>query len=155
MKRYLAGSAVAVLVALGSATAGAQAMAGMQMGQEPYKEGPVVVVSSIRTNPGQTANYMKYLFGDYAKQMNAEKAAGIILDWGVLTVEPRHLDDPDIYLTVTYANMGALDGLNDRVRPLMQKTMNMTPDQAAAGTAARGTMRRLLGSQMTRAMVPR
>ena len=155
MKRYLAGSAVAVLLTLGSATAGAQAMAGMQMGQDPYKEGPVVVVSSIRTNPGQTANYMKYLFGDYAKQMNAEKAAGIIMDWGVLTATPRSPDDPDIYLTVTYANMAAMDGLSDRVRPLMQKTMNMTPEQAAAGTAARGTMRRQIGAQILRAMVPR
>ena len=153
MKRYLAGSAVAVLMTLGSATAGAQAMAGM--GQDPYKEGPVVVVSSIRTNPGQTANYMKYLFGDYAKQLNAEKAAGIILDWGVLTATPRSPDDPDIYLTVTYPNMAALDGLTDRVRPIMQKTMNMTPEQAAAGTAARGTMRRQIGSQVLRAMVAR
>lgn len=155
MTRYLAGSAVAVLVTLGSATAGAQAMPGMQMGQDPYKEGPVVVVSSIRTNPGQTANYMKYLFGDYAKQMNAEKAAGIILEWGVLSATPRSPDDPDIYLTVTYPNMAALDGLTDRVRPIMQKTMNMTPEQSAAAGAARGAMRRQIGSQVLRAMVPR
>ena len=98
---------------------------------------------------------MKYLFGDYAKQMNAEKAAGIVMDWGVLTTSPRSPDDPDIYLTVTYANMAALDGLSDRTRPIMQKTMNMTPEQSAAGTAARGAMRRMIGSQIMRAMVPR
>ena len=152
MKRSLAVPTVAVMLLLGSATAGAQAVSASQ---DPYKEGPVVVVSSLRTMPGQSANYMKYLFGDYAKLMNAEKAAGIILDWGVLTVSPRTPDDPDIYLTVTYPNMAALDGLSDRTRPIMQRTLNMTPDQAAAAGAARSAMRRTIGSQTMRVMVPR
>lgn len=37
----------------------------------PYTEGVVVNVSDIRTLPGQFNNYMNYIFGDYARLMEA------------------------------------------------------------------------------------
>ena len=45
--------------------------------QAPFKEGPVVEVSYIRTEPGQFDEYMRYVFGDYARLQNALKEAGI------------------------------------------------------------------------------
>jgi hypothetical protein len=114
----------------------------------PYKDGPVVNVSSVRTLPGQYDNYMLYLYGDYAKLMEAQKAAGMITAWSVLRAQPQHPDDPDVFLTVTYPNMAALDNLRDRTDPIAQKVLNHSPEQSAAANAQRGQMRRAIGSQL-------
>jgi len=117
--------------------------------ERSYTEGPVVNVSSIRTEPGMFDEYMKYLAGPYKQMMEAQKAAGIILDYKVYSVTPRSPDDPDIYLLTTYKNMAALDGLTDRVEPIQQK---MFGDMAArsARTIERGKLRSLVGSQQLR-----
>lgn len=80
----------------------------------PYAEGPVMNVSSIRTGYGMFDEYMKFLAGPWKKQMEAEKKAGLILNYEVLTSEAHSESDPDVYLVITYKNWAALDGLADR-----------------------------------------
>jgi hypothetical protein len=146
-------SVLSTLLTLG-VLAGAAPVAEAQS-QLPYVEGPVVAVSRLRTQPGQGAAYLRYIFGDYAKIMGAYKDAGIILDWGVLTVAPRTPEDPDIILTVTYANMAAMDGLAEKTRPIVQKVMGMNPEQAARASAEREAMRKQIGSDLMRWLQPR
>jgi hypothetical protein len=119
----------------------------------PWKEGSVLTVSHIRTLPGQTENYMRYIWGDYAKLMNAEKDAGIITNWSVYTAVPRTANDPDVILVTVYPNMAALDGLSDRTRPIAQRVLGLTPEQSAARTADRERMRKTLGSDLLRQQV--
>jgi hypothetical protein len=123
--------------------------------QDPYVEGPVVVVSRLRTEPGQGPAYLRYIFGDYARLMTAYKEAGIILDWGVLSVQPRTPEDPDLILTTTYANMAALDGLPEKTRPIVQKVMGMNTEQSARASAERQAMRKQIGSDLMRRLQPR
>ena len=52
-----------------------------------YTEGPVVVVSYIRTEPGRFEEYMTYLAGNYKRTMEEQKKAGIILDYGIYSAE--------------------------------------------------------------------
>jgi hypothetical protein len=131
------------------------AAAAAQAQQRPYTEGPVVNVSEIRTLPGQFENYMTYIFGDYARVMEAQRAAGLIVSWGVYTVQPRSPDDADVILTTVYANMAAFDGLTDRQEAVTQRVMNRNRGQAEAATAQRESMRRLIGSSLLRTMQPR
>jgi len=118
----------------------------------PYTEGPVTMVSSLRTLPGQHQAYLRYLATTYRTNMDAAKKAGIILDWRAYETTPRSPDDPNIYLTITYANMAAMDGLADRMEPIMQSSFG---DEAARSTAAidREKMRRPLGQEMIREVV--
>ena len=120
----------------------------------PYKEGPVVNVARVRTLPGQFDKYIAYIMGDYAKLMEASKAAGLILQWSAYEVQPRHPDDPNLILTVTYPNMAALDNLSDRQAPIMLKVLNLTREQSGAANAQREQMRRQLGSELWRTMLP-
>lgn len=115
----------------------------------PYHEGPVTMVSSLRTLPGQHENYLRYLATTYRTNMEAAKKEGIILAWNVYETTPRSPDDPNIYLTVTYKNMAAMDGLDDRMEPIMQRSFG---DEAARSKAAidREKMRRPLGQEMIR-----
>lgn len=149
MTRSVVSALLTLGLFLGTASA-AEAQA-----QDPYVEGPVVVVSRLRTQPGQGPAYLRYIFGDYAKLMAAYKEAGIILDWGVLSVQPRTPEDPDLILTTTYANMAALDGLDAKTRPLVQKVMGMTTEQSARASAERQAMRKQVGSDLMRRLVPR
>ena len=86
-----------------------------------YSEGVVVVVSHIRTEPGQFDNYLKYLSTTYKTLMDEYKKAGIILDYGVYETSPTSPSEPDLLLTVTYKNLGAMDNLDAKQDPIGKK----------------------------------
>jgi len=114
-----------------------------------YTDGPVSEVTSIRTKPGMFDAYMKWLDTTGKQLREAEKKAGIIVDYAVFSVMPRSPHDPDLYLVVTYKNMAALDDLSDRMEPIM-KQMWATRDAAEKADADRESMREILGTQVIR-----
>jgi hypothetical protein len=121
--------------------------AGAQASTRSYREGPVTVVSYIRTKPGMFDKYMQYLDGPYKTNLEAQKAAGIILDYGVYTSEARGPNDHDVLLTISYKNWGALDNLADRSDAIVNKALASTPEQRSQQFIDRGAMRESLGSR--------
>ena len=119
---------------------------------QPYQDGPVTMVSSIRTLPGMHDTYLRFLATTYRTNMEAAKKEGIVLDYRVYETTPRSPDEPNVYLTVTYKNMAALDGLDERMEPIMQRSFG---DEAARSAAAidREKMRRQVGQEMIREVV--
>ena len=118
----------------------------------PYSEGVVVNVSSVRTEPGQFEAYMAYLAGPYKQLMEEQKKAGIILDYAVYQVVPRSPNDPDLFLTTTYKNMAALDGLDARSDAITEKVFGNLQQQSTS-TVTRGKLRTLVGDELIREMV--
>ena len=116
-----------------------------------YKDGPVVAVSYINTKPGKFDDYMAWLDGQYKGLMNAQKQAGLILDFHVFSSQPRTPNDPDIILTVTYPNFAALDKSNE-ADAVSAKVIGAAAVQSKQ-YADRGTMREVLGGQLIREMV--
>jgi hypothetical protein len=116
----------------------------------PYTEGAVLEVTEVRVKDGQFDNYMQYLQERYKPMMEAQKKAGIIVDYGIYGRQPRSPDDADMYLTVVYANMGALDNMRERVDPLMVEVTGQNSAQANKAYADRGSMRTILGSELIR-----
>jgi len=114
-----------------------------------YTEGTVSTVTSIRTKPGMFDAYMKWLDTTGKQLRDEEKKAGIIVGYEVYSVVPRSPQDPDLYLIVTYKNMAALDGLDDREEPLMKKVW-ATRDAAAKADVERGSLREILGTELVR-----
>jgi len=121
----------------------------VQAADRPYTEGPVSMVSSIRTEPGMFQTYMQYLSTTYKQLMEEQKKAGIILDYAVYQVTPRGPDDPDLYLVTTYKNMAAMDGLADRTDAIQEKLIGNQAQRDAA-MISRGKMRTALGTEMIR-----
>lgn len=115
-----------------------------------YTEGAVLRVTEVKVMDGQFDNYMQYLQGQYKRTMEAQKKAGIILDYGIYSREARAPDEADLYLTVVYPNMAAFDGLRERVEPLMAELTGQTSKQADKAYADRGSMRKILGSELIR-----
>jgi hypothetical protein len=114
-----------------------------------YTEGPVSEVTSIRTKPGMFDAYMKWMDTTGKQLREEEKKAGLIVDYAVYATRPRSPGDPDIYVVITYKNLAAMDGFEDRVEPITKKIWS-TRDAANKAAVDRESLREILGSQIIR-----
>jgi hypothetical protein len=133
-------AALAAFVVFASASFGALA------DDHRYSEGPVVNVSSIRTVDGKFDDYMNWLSTTWKKRQEESKKKGYIVDYQVMTVEPRGPDDPDLYLIITYKNWAALDGALAKGDE-MSKVAEGSVAAANQSQNDRNKIRRVLGSQ--------
>ena len=117
-----------------------------------YTQGPVVIVSFVRTEPGMFEEYMRYLSSTYKHLMDEYKKQGIITDYSVYQARPRDPQDADLILTVTYKNMAAFDDLQARTDPTAKQAFGSLA-KAASASADRGKLRMEVGSQMVRQLI--
>ena len=123
----------------------------MAQTQKPYKEGQVTEVSYIKIKPGRFDDYMSFLDTSYKTLMEAYKRAGLVVSYAVYGTRARSPQDPDLILTVTYANMAALDKIEEE-EAITAKVVGST-DVQNKQYADRGAMRDVLGSQLLRELV--
>ena len=117
-----------------------------------YTQGPVLIVTFIRTQPGMFDEYMRYLDSTYKHLMEDNKKAGIIVDYSIYQARPRDPTDADLILTVTYKNMAAFDGLQVRTDASAKQTFGSLP-KAASASAERSKLRTEVGSQVVRQLI--
>jgi hypothetical protein len=117
-----------------------------------YTQGPVVIVSFVRTEPGMFDEYLRYLDATYKRLLDEYKRQGIITDYAIFQALPRDPNDADVILTVTYKNMAAFDELQARTDPAVKQIFGSLP-KAASASAERDKMRKQLGSQMVRQLI--
>jgi hypothetical protein len=117
-----------------------------------YTQGPVVIVSFVRTEPGMFEEYMRYLDNTYKRLMDGYKNKGIVVDYAIYQSLPRDAHDADVILTVTYKNMAAFDDLQARTDPAVKEIFGSLP-KAASASADREKLRKQLGSQLVRQLV--
>ena len=99
---------------------------------------------------GQWDAYMAYLKDSYKPLLEEQKKAGVIVDYAVYGTTPRSPGDPNLYLSVVYANMASLDGLEDKTEPLVAKVLGQTRAQGEKAYAERSSMREILGTELIR-----
>jgi len=117
-----------------------------------YTQGPVTLVSFVRTEPGMFEDYIRYLSNTYKKIMDAEKKKGIVTDYAVYQTSPRNAEDADVILTVTYKNMAALDSLQAQSDPVIKEVFGSL-SKAASASVDREKLRKQLGTQMVRQLI--
>ena len=122
----------------------------VQAQERPYKDGPVVEVTSVKLEDGQFENYMEYLSKNWRGVMEESKKAGIVLDYHVLAARPQDQDDADLYLVVMYPNMATLDDMEAKLDPIQTKVTKMNFRQADEASGKRTVMRTILGSELLR-----
>ncbi len=120
----------------------------------PYTEGTVTEVTYIKIKPGMFDAYMKWLATDRKRLMDEYKKAGLILDTNVYSSVARSPHEADLILTVTYKNMGALDGLQAKQEAISSRIMGPR-DKANEAAVGRESMREVLGSELIRELVLR
>ena len=140
--RFLATLAVAALSMAATSTALAD-------DSKAYTEGPVVVVTSIRTKPGMFDAYMKWLDTTGKQLRDEQKKAGLILDYAVYSANPRSPNDPDPHVPLRTSKHGrprrfGRSRRTHRRRRSMRRAMH--PTRAAASD--RESLREILGAEL-------
>ena len=118
----------------------------------PFTEGTVSMITSVRTVDGGFEDYLKWLSGPWQDFMEAQKKAGVIVDYHVFVAQAGSPEEPDLYLQVVYKNFAALDGLDDKVEPIGEKLMG-SQEKQTQDMIARGKIRTVLGEQTVRELV--
>ena len=121
--------------------------------QKPYADGPVIVVSAIKVMDGQFEYYMAYLHGTWRKVQDASKEAGLVTEYHVYSAQAHNPNEADLYLVVTYPNMAAFDGIDEKMDPIQAKVTKMNYRQADEASGKRTVMRTVLGSELLRELV--
>ncbi len=119
--------------------------------EKPYTEGPITSVSFIRVKDGKTLDYVNYLKGTWRAEHEAEKKAGLVTEYHVYTVEPRHPGEANMILTVTHPNYATLDKVAefDAVVAKVEGSLKA----ADKGFADRGSMREVIGSELIQELI--
>jgi hypothetical protein len=143
-KIFLTAALAAMVLSLSAGTASAQ-------DTRAYKEGPVLQLTYVRTKDGHFEDYMKFLDGQYKSLMEANKKAGLIMDYKVYAAQPRSANEPDLVLSVTYANMGALDRVEEAIAVAEKQVGSLDKQEKEA--AGRGVIRDILGGEVVRELI--
>jgi hypothetical protein len=117
-----------------------------------YKEGPVTQITYVKIKDGQFDNYMKWLATTFKSENDAFMKAKIITGYKVYSNQARDSHDADLILSITYANMAAMDNLNEKTDAISEK-FEGNLDKQNQGFADRGSMREILGGRLIRELV--
>ena len=144
MKMFLRAAALAAGLTLCAA-----GVAQAQSAERVYDNGPVWVISYIQTKTGMFDDYMAYLATKWRETNEADKKAGYVLDYKVLSVESPRDNEADVILMVEYKNMAAFD------RPLAESEATSAKAfgsvvKSNQAFAARDAMRTNRGNVTTR-----
>lgn len=118
-----------------------------------YKEGPVTSVTYLKIEYGRFDEYVEWLTKTWKPTMEAEKKAGLILDYKVFSARPKSPTEPNVIFMITYANMAALDrGAEEEA--IAEKVIGSADAQNKA-RVARSEYRIRLGSELLRELILR
>jgi len=115
----------------------------------PYTEGPVWTLTMIKTKAGLDDDYFRQISGTVKPVYDEEKKQKIILDYKILTGDSFGPSDYNIIIMVEYPNMAALDGLRDKMDPIVAKVMG-NEEQRRATAVKRLDVREILGTKTMR-----
>jgi hypothetical protein len=115
----------------------------------PYTEGHVWTLTMIKTKTGMDDDYLRQITGTVKPIYDEEKKQKIIVDYKILMGDTHGRDDYNILIMVEYPNMAALDGLRDKMDPLIEKVMG-NQDQQRATAVKRLDIREILGTKTMR-----
>ena len=120
--------------------------------KDPYREGNVVELSFIKVKPGMFDAYMAYLASTYQDLLEEQKKANLIVDYAVYAAQAGGPHEPDLILSVTYKNWAALDGLEDKIEPIMNKKFG-SQQQANEASIDREKLREVLGGERIQQLI--
>ena len=130
-------------------TAPAEPVRESRRSNDSYVEGPVWVITFIRTKPGLSDEYLNSMTGSLKPVYEEEKKHKIILDYKILSGEAASLQDFNVIIMVEYANLGALDGLREKTGPIIEKLIGPA-DERKDMAAKRLDIREIIATKTMR-----
>ena len=115
----------------------------------PYNEGPVWLITMVKTKAGMSDDYLKLLAKIYRSTNEEAKKQGIIMDYKILVGDSSNPQDFDILLMQEMQNMASLDGLRDKLDPIDKKIIGSEEAQRQ-GAVKRMEVREIMGNKLMR-----
>src|SRR5579859_7170219 len=97
-----------------------------------YADGPVTEVDYIHVDYGHFEEYIDWLNSTWKPTMEAAKKAGLIIDYKAVRATPKTPDQPNIFLMITFKNMGAALDKGVELEEVAKKVIGSTEVQNKA-----------------------
>jgi hypothetical protein len=120
--------------------------------ERAYTEGPVSEMDYIHVEYGHFEEYIDWLNSTWKPTMEAMKKAGLIIDYKVLRLTPKSVDQPNIILMITYKNAGAALDKGVELEAVAKKVICSTECQNKA-RVGRNEYRKVLGTEYIRELI--
>jgi hypothetical protein len=100
-------------------TAPAQAIRSPKSSKMPDVDGPVWVMTFVKTKSGSSDEYLKSITGLLKPIFDEEKKQKIILDYKILSGDDAGDRDFNVIIMAQYPNTAALNGSRERTEPIV------------------------------------
>jgi len=110
-----------------------------------WDDGNIVAVTEVHIKDGMFNAYVNDLNNVWRKFIEEEKKDGSVVSYGMYSNTSPREGEPDLYLTVTYANWAAFDRGEEYFEAIRDKVIGSAEDMRNAGIK-RGDLR-VLGSE--------
>jgi hypothetical protein len=110
-----------------------------------WDNGNVVAVTEVHIKDGMFNAYINDLNNVWRKFLDEQKKDGSVISYGMYGNSSPRAGEPDLYLTVTYANWAAFDRGEEYFNSIRDKVIGSADDMRSAGIK-RGELREI-GSQ--------
>lgn len=110
----------------------------------------VTEVVMVAVQPNYVDDYLMQIETTWVKSMEVQKEMGFVVDYAVWATDPS--DSPNVYLTTTYRNMGAMQGSEERYDAVNSALKKMGMDEDENEKTAKGyeNMREMVGYTVMR-----
>jgi hypothetical protein len=125
---------------------------GLAQVKRPWHDGSVWDIGYIRVKPGMDVAYFNYLAGDWKREQEAQKKAGLILSYKVIATEPHGPGDFNLMLMTEYKDMATMEANADKQDDLYQNVAG-TDDQQMEGYKRRLEIREVMGNRLAREII--
>jgi hypothetical protein len=98
-----------------------------------WDNGHVVNVTEVHIKPGMFNAYVNDLNGLWRKFMEEQKKDGSVISYNMYGNAAARDGEPDLYLTVTYANWAAFDRGEEYFNAIRDKVIGSAEDMRQAG----------------------
>ena len=120
--------------------------------ERKYIEGPVTLVQEIGVEYGHFEEYIDWLNSTWKPTMEAAKKAGLIIDYKAVSATPKTPDQPNIFLMITFKNMGAALDKGVELEEVAKKVIGSTEFQNKA-RVGRNEYRKVLRREYIRELI--
>jgi hypothetical protein len=117
--------------------------------QMPTVDGPVWVITFVKTKPGLSDEYLKSITASLKPIYEEEKKEKILLDYKILSGDAAGERDFNFIIMVEYPNRAALDGLREKTEPIIDKIIGPA-DKRRDMAAKRVDIREILATKTMR-----
>jgi len=140
---------IAMLAALGAVALLSLWQSASAQSDKPYADGPVWLISYVKTKDGMQDAYLRDLATHWVKMMKAAKAKGDIIDYKVVGVTPSSPDDWDMMIFIKVRNFAAMDSIPDQLEALAKSLLG-NDDTLHQKAVARNDLRIRWGGRIGR-----